>query len=161
VGGGGGEAGIKPSRGKGCGCWDGAGPAGSGAAASSGALPSTCNAPPPPPPAPALPRRYCDFVRSQVGTPAAIVPPRPPLTRYKRELAVAAEGQAAAAAGGQAPSGLAKGRSKVSEVNINWLPPLGATGERAGRRRWASCERVCVCGGGPLELPACRARCRA
>lgn len=74
-----------------------------------------------------LPRRYCDFVRSQVGTPAAIVPPRPPLTRYKRELAVAAEGAAAAAAG-HAPAGPAKGRSKLSEVNINWLPPLGATG---------------------------------
>lgn len=32
--------------------------------------------------------RYCEFVRQQVGSPDAIIPPRPPLTRYKREIAV-------------------------------------------------------------------------
>ncbi|KAL4437302.1 hypothetical protein ABPG75_004441 [Micractinium tetrahymenae] len=76
-------------------------------------------------------QKYCDFVRNQVGFPDALIPPRPPLTRYKRELAVAAEEQAAAVAAGATPTGqLSKMKSKMSEaLSGNWLPPLGATEE--------------------------------
>ncbi|EFN53089.1 hypothetical protein CHLNCDRAFT_137406 [Chlorella variabilis] len=76
-------------------------------------------------------QKYCEFVRQQVGSPDAIIPPRPPLTRYKREIAVQAEQQAAAAASGVTPAGqLSKMKSKVHEaLNINWLPPLGTTEE--------------------------------
>ena len=64
---------------------------------------------------PALPTctacRYCEFVRQQVGSPDAVIPPRPPMTRYKREIAVAAEEQqAAAAAGAPAPNQLSRVR---------------------------------------------------
>ena len=57
-------------------------------------------------------------MRTQVGAPDALIPLRPPLTRYKRELVVAAEeaAAAAAAAGGPPKSGPA------------WLPPLGSNG---------------------------------
>ncbi|PSC73790.1 hypothetical protein C2E20_3044 [Micractinium conductrix] len=76
-------------------------------------------------------QKYCEFVAAQVGSPDALIPPRPPLTRYKRELAVAAEEHQAAAAAGVAPQGqLTKMKSKMTEaLNINWLPPLGATEE--------------------------------
>ena len=53
----------------------------------------------------APPRRYCDFVARQVGSPDGLIPPRPPLTRYKQELAVQAEQQEAAAAAGMQPVG--------------------------------------------------------
>lgn len=76
-------------------------------------------------------QKYCDYVRNQVGFPDALIPPRPPLTRYKRELAVAAEEAAAAAAAGTTPSGqLSKMKSKMADsLNGKWLPPLGATEE--------------------------------
>lgn len=44
--------------------------------------------------------RYCEYILGGVGTAEALVPPEPPLTRYKRELAVAAEQAEAAAYGG-------------------------------------------------------------
>lgn len=46
---------------------------------------------------PAALRRYCEFILATLGSPDALIPPQPPLTRYKRELAVEAE-QAEAAA---------------------------------------------------------------
>lgn len=63
-----------------------------------------------------------------MGAPDALIPGRPPLTRYKRELVVAAE-EAAAAAGYGGGGG---GKGKKGDVpGIAWLPPLGATGGRA------------------------------
>ncbi|KAL4439477.1 hypothetical protein ABPG77_008806 [Micractinium sp. CCAP 211/92] len=73
-------------------------------------------------------QKYCDVVRNQVGFPDALIPPRPPLTRYKRELAVAAE---EAATSGATPTGqLSKMKSKMSDaLNNKWLPALGGTEE--------------------------------
>ena len=67
-------------------------------------------------------RRYCEFVRQQVGSPDAVIPPRPPMTRYKREIAVAAEEQQAAAAGGApAPNQLSRVRAWGSDWLDCWL----------------------------------------
>lgn len=83
------------------------------------------------PGAPPTFRRYCDFVRTQVGSPDALIPPPPPLTRYKRELAVAAEEAAAAAAYGAPPSQL----SKVGVAGMAWCVKVCLGGQLRRRRR--------------------------
>lgn len=80
---------------------------------------------------------YCEFILNAVGSAEALVPPEPPLTRYKRELAVAAEqfeeeAYRMAAQGNEATLAqtMASAAAKLKQgQNASWLQPLGQTEE--------------------------------
>lgn len=82
--------------------------------------------------------RYAAFAALDVGSAEALIPTRPPLTRYKREIAVAAEeADNAAAVDVQARAGGVGGRLRgvkgrlESAMSGSWLSPLGSTEDEA------------------------------
>ena len=76
---------------------------------------------------------YCDFISKDVGSAEVLIPPQPPLTRYKRELAAEAEASEIRAAMEAEGMHIQEGSTKLktmrkrldAALSTNWLPPLG------------------------------------